>query len=90
MEERVSYGRKASLLALDEAESVGEMSGESSHCSRLIGVCPSGMSKVSFSTAASASGSNGLLHETQTKTAKLFHISNSFLNDIKGEVRLLE
>lgn len=59
---------KPPLLVLDEAESVGEMSGESSHCSRLIGVCPSGMSNVSFSTAVSASGSNGLLHENQTKS----------------------
>lgn len=53
----------APLLALDEAESAGEISGESSHCSRLIKVCPSGMSKLSFSTAASASGSDGLLHD---------------------------
>lgn len=60
-----------SLLALDEAESVGEMSGESSHCRRLIRVCPSGMSRLSFSTAASASGSNGLLHETRTRRIKV-------------------
>lgn len=56
-----------SLLALDEAESVGEISGESSHCRRLIRVCPSGMSKLSLSTTASASGSDGLSHETQTQ-----------------------
>lgn len=55
------------LLALDEAESVGEMSGESSHCRRLIKVCPSGMSKLSLSTTASASGSAGLRHETKTQ-----------------------
>lgn len=85
-EECVLCRRKASLLAFDEAESVGEMSGESSHCSRLIGVCPSGMSKVSFSTAASASGSNGLLRETQRQQNSgiwNFFIFDSFFSDTK-------
>lgn len=54
----------ASLLAFEEEESVGEMSGESSHCRRLIRVWPSGMSKPSLSTAASALGSIGLKHQT--------------------------
>ena len=55
-----------SLLALDEAESVGEISGESSHCRRLIRVCPSGMSKLSLSATASELGNDGLTQETQT------------------------
>lgn len=76
--------RSASLLALDEAESVGEMSGESSHCRRLIRVCPSGMSKLSFSTAASPWGSDGL-HETQTQRTKLHLFDNltGVLNTVK-------
>lgn len=59
----------ASSLVLEEEESVGEMSGES-HCRRLIRVWPSGISKLSLSSEASALGSIGLQHQTQTDGAK--------------------
>lgn len=43
-------------LALEEAESEGEMSEEPSHCSRLMMAWLSATSKLSFSTLPSASG----------------------------------
>lgn len=60
--------RSSSSLALDEAESVGDTSGESSHCRRLSRVCPSGMSKPSMSPAASESGRRALRPQ-QRKTS---------------------
>lgn len=45
------------LLALDEAESEGEMSEDPSHCNLLMRAWLSATSKLSFSTLLSASGS---------------------------------
>lgn len=70
---------------------MGEMSGESSHCSRLIRLGPSGMSKLSLSTAASASGSVSLAEQTRTHTQHSDkqprdkkNIKKAHLSDVSG------
>lgn len=72
---KLSNSVNSSLLAFDEAESVGEISGKSSHCRQLSKACPLGMSKPSPPT--SAAGSVGLSHTQKDKTQTTIQWTNT-------------